>query len=145
MATETNMYGYARARVFEELADRIAGNRSGIILAVFTEEPSDAAKNALEKSFAAIGFGAGAVTYAQLSGLNSDETFSLVEGIDPLALVACDESAATLCSQAVRQAFPLMQPVRLFGREARAFRRINAMFETEADRQALWHLLKTMA
>ena len=145
MAIETNMYGHTRARIFEEYADRLEGNRNGLVLAVFTEEPTAAAKNALEKSFAAIGFDVGACTYAQLAGLQADEVFALVEGIDPLALVACDEAAATLCSQAVHQEFPPMRPTRLFGREARALPRINAMLDTEADRQALWHALKTMA
>ena len=65
--------------------------------------------------------------------------------LDPLVLVACDAKAAGLYSQAVRQEFPTMRRMRLFGREARAFTRLNTMLEQEADRQAVWHLLKTMA
>ena len=138
------MYGYTRSRTFETYASRLSGNKNGLALVVYTEKLTDAAKNALEKSFAAIGFDAGACTYAQLEGLAPDEVFALVEGIDPLVLVACDHDAADACSKAVRQAFPEMQRTRLFGREARAFTRLNAMLETEATRQALWHLLKTM-
>ena len=145
MAANANIYGYGRAHTFEQYADRLEGNRDGIALAIFTEQPNDAAKNALEKSFAAIGLDAGACTYAQIDNLKPDEIFALVEGIDPLALVACDAKAAGLYGQAVRQEFPTMQRMRIFGREARAFAQLNAMLEQEADRQAVWHLLKTMA
>lgn len=145
MASNANIYGYGRVRAFEQQADRLEGNRDGIALAIFTEAPTDTAKNALEKSFAAIGFEAGACTYANIDDLMPDAIFALVEGIDPLVLVACDEKAAGLYSQAVRQAFPPMQRMRVFGREARAFPHLNAMLEQEADRQAVWHLLKTMA
>jgi hypothetical protein len=145
MAANANIYGYGRARAFEQHADRLEGNRDGVVLAIFTEKPSDAAKNALEKSFAAIGFDAGVCTYAQIDDLMPDEIFALVEGIDPLALVACDAKAAALYGHAVRQEFPPMRRIRVFGREARAFPQLNAMLEQEADRQAVWHLLKTMA
>ena len=145
MASDTNIYAYERNHTFEHYADRLEGNRDGLILVVFTEAPSDAARNALSKSFAAIGFGHDACTFALLEGLLPDEVFTLVEGVDPVALVACDAKAAGLYGQAVRQEFPVMQRTRVFGREARAFPRLNAMLETEADRQAVWHLLKTMA
>lgn len=145
MAVNANIYGYGRIRAFEKHADRLEGNRDGIALVIYTEQPSDAAKNALEKSFAAIGFDAGACTYAQIDDLMPDEIFALVEGIDPLVLVACDAKAAGLYGQAVRQEFPAMRRMRLFGREARAFPQLNALLGQEADRQAVWHLLKTMA
>ena len=145
MAANANIYGYGRAHAFERYADRLEGNRDGIALVIFTEKPNDAAKNALEKSFAAIGFDAGACTFAYIDDLAPAEVFALVEGIDPLALVACDAKAAELYGQAVRQEFPPMRRMRLFGREARAFTQLNAMLEQEADRQAVWHLLKTMA
>ena len=145
MAANANIYGYGRAHAFEQYSDRLEGNRDGIALVIFTEQPNDAAKNALEKSFAAIGFDAGACTYAHIDDLMPDEIFALVEGIDPLVLVACDAKAAGLYGQAVRQEFPPMRRMRLFGREARAFTQLNAMLEQEADRQAVWHLLKTMA
>ena len=145
MAASANIYAYGRAHAFERYADRLEGNRDGIALAIYTEQLNDAAKNALEKSFAAIGFDAGACTFAHIDNLAPDEVFALVEGIDPLALVACDAKAAELYGQAVRQEFPPMRRMRLFGREARAFTRLNTMLEQEADRQAVWHLLKTMA
>ena len=144
MQTSGNIYAFTRNQVMETHANRIEGNHAGVVLVVYTEALEPVAKDALQKSFDAIGYGKAACTFADVSGMDEREAFDLIEGIDPLALVAADEAAAALCAQASRQAFPLQRKMRLCGREARAFKRLNAMFETEADRQTLWHLLKSM-
>jgi hypothetical protein len=145
MQASGNIYAHARRGVVAKHEDRLEGNPDGLVLVVFTETLEDAARNALAKSFDAIGLSAQSCLYAQVEGLSKPEMFELVEGIDPLALVACDEKAALLCAQAARQPFPLMRKVRLFGREARAFTRLNGMFKLESDRQTVWRLLKSLA
>ena len=144
MKPSGDIYAFSRESILEEHAGRLEGNREGLVLVVFTEPLNDAATNALQKSFNALGYGNDANLYANIDGLSRDAVFDLVEGIDPLALVACDAKAVDLCSQAVRQPFPPMQKTRLFGREARAFAHLNTMFETEMDKQAVWHQLKSM-
>ena len=144
MAQEGNIYAQARNHVLQEHASRMRGSTSGLVLVVFTEPLTDVAENALEKSFEAIGFGTECTTYADLTGLSPEEAFALVEGVDPLALVATDETAAQLCAQAVRQPFPPSCKLRLFGREARAFANLNGMFGSEAGKQTVWHLLKSL-
>ena len=145
MTESNNIYAYAREQIRETHAERITGNASGVALVVFTTPLNAAATNALQKSFAAIGFGADACTFADLNGLGPEDVFDVVEGIDPVVLVAADGHAATLCAQAVAQEFPLMKNARLFGREARAFEDLNSMLGCEDDRQAVWRLLKTLA
>ena len=145
MKSHGNIYAYSREAMLDAHAERLAGNDAGLVLVVYTEAPSEVAKNALDKSFAAIGYGNDVCLYANVDGLEAGNVFDLVEGIDPLGLIACDAKAAELCAQAVRQPFPPMQKMRLFGREARAFAQLNTMFDTETDRQAVWHMLKSMA
>jgi len=145
MTTNSNIYAFARIAAMREFSERVEGNPSGIVLVVYTEPLGEAAKNALEKSFDAIGFGKAACTFADVRDLPPDDVFTLVESLDPLALVAADGTAAQACADAARQPFPLQRKARFFGREARAFNHLNAMFETDADKQAVWHLLKTMA
>jgi len=140
-----NIYAHARNRIFAEQPERVSGGNTALALVIFSEQLSDAAKNALEKSLAAIGYESDERAYACVEGLSPEEAFDIVEGIDPLVLVAADETAATLYAQAVRQAFPMMRQVRVFGREARAFPHLNAMVDEQADKQAVWHLLKTLA
>lgn len=144
MTSKGNIYAYAREQAFRSYSDRLSGSPEGLVLVIFTTPPTDVAKDALEKSFEAIGFGQQACAFADLSGLAPGDAFDVVEGVDPIALVAADEAAAALYAQAVRKPFPMLRPVRVFGREARAFAKLNAMFETDADKQAVWRLLKTM-
>ena len=144
MVAKGNIYAYAREQVMAQHAKRIEGSSEGLALVVFSEPLSDAARNALDKSFAAIGYDSDACTFADIGGLSADDVFDVVEGIDPLVLVATDAGAAKLYSQAVRQDFPPMRTVRVFGREARAFPKLNDMLETERDKQSVWHLLKSL-
>lgn len=145
MAAQGNIYSANREEAFARFGERLAGSEAGLVLIAFTQELAPEAREALDKSFAALGFGREACTYAKLEGLEPQDVFALVEGIDPLCLVAADAQAATLCSQAVRQDFPLKRALRLFGREARGFASINDMMAKPEDKQLLWHLLKSLA
>lgn len=145
MNAQGNIYAHARDGVLAAQADRISGGETGLAMVIFTEPLTEVAENALEKSFSAIGFAPEACTYAQVEGLSPEEVFDMVEGIDPLVLVATDEMAAMLYSKAVRQDFPPLRRQRVFGREARAFPHINDMMQAEADKQTVWHLLKSLA
>lgn len=144
MAANGDIYAQGREEAFARFGERLEGNRSGLVLVACTQPVSDAAREALRKSFAALDYSRDACTYARMEGLDANDAFALVEGIDPLCLIAADAQAAQICAQAARQDFPLMQPLRLFGRNARAFENINALLETEQSRQALWHLLKSL-
>ena len=145
MKTSDNIYAYTRTRLFADHPERITGGSAALALVIFAEPLSDGARNALEKSLDAIGFGPDERAYACLDGLSSEDAFDTVEGLDPLVLVAADEKAANCYAAAVRQPFPLMRQVRVFGREARAFPLLNDMVQDEADKQAVWHLLKSLA
>lgn len=144
MTTPKNIYAIGRGKALARFSDRISGNDAGLVLVVFCEPLGQPAHDALQKSFAALGYGSDACTFARISDLDPRETFALVEGIDPLCLVASDEEAATLCGLAARQAFPLMRATRLLGRDARAFNRLNDQLGTSRDRQVTWHLLKSL-
>ena len=144
MATKGDIYAFGREQAFARFAQRVTGPGDGLVVVVYTEPLDDAATNALQKSFSALGYGTRPCTFADVGGLDPQEAFSLVEGIDPLCLVASDAAAARLCARAVRADFPLMQPVRLFGRDARGFPSLNGQLETERDRQLVWHVLKSL-
>lgn len=126
-------------------AKRIAGNAEGLVLAIHSLALSPAAKNALDRSFEALGYGASPCCYASLEGLGSDEVFDIVEGIDPIALVATDAGAAALYARAVSEEFPLGAAARVFGHAACAFQNLNDMLSTPEDKQMAWHLLKSLS
>lgn len=76
------------------------------------------------------------------AALGAADIFQLVEGIDPIIVIAADEEAASALSGAYRQAVPLDSHLRLFGRHCVAFRSFERMLETERGKQLAWALLK---
>ena len=138
-------YSSARLRVMKAHADRIEGNAEGLVLVICAAALSADAKNALEKSFAALGYGPAACSYANVEGMEAADMFDIVEGIDPVALVAADSSAATLYGTAVAEEFPIGVATRVFGHTACAFQQLNDQLSTPGDKQLVWHLLKSFA
>jgi hypothetical protein len=144
MAHAGDIYSVSRAKVLERFGDRIDCPGQALGLALFTEVLEEPARIALANSFRALGYRNEDCAFAKVENLEPKEAFALMEGLDPLFLLATDAEAARICARAVRQPFPLMRAVRLFGREARAFPRLNGQLETESNKQAVWHLLKSL-
>ena len=70
--------------------------------------------------------------------------FLLVEGLDPLCLIATDSTAAAALGRAYRCEVPLGKPGRAFGRSVVAFRDFDAMLDDGQDKQIAWALLKKL-
>ena len=171
MAT-TSAYG-ASAREIRELfgdyldggatraADAAADAAAGVdetprpALALSAAPLPDVARSALEKSLAAFGFGDDACLFATLAPhnpaaeggdirLDAQALFLLVEGIDPLYVIATDEESAAALAAAYRTEFPLDAPIRAFGRPAAAFANLSALLQTDAGKQKAWQVLKSL-
>ena len=79
-----------------------------------------------------------------LMGGSSVALFLLVEGLDPLCLIATDSTAAAALGRAYRCEVPLGKPGRAFGRSVVAFRDFDAMLDDGQDKQIAWALLKKL-
>ena len=77
-------------------------------------------------------------------GLDDQALFLLVEGLDPLCLIATDSTAAAALGRAYRCEVPLGKPGRAFGRSVVAFRDFDAMLDDGQDKQIAWALLKKL-
>lgn len=118
-------------------------------LLVLSETPlGDAARTALEKSAASLEFGAAplaVVTAEAAEGkLGAEDVRTIVEGLDPVALVATDAFAAELLSASYRAPVTLDAPNRLLGRTAVIFEDLEGLMKTPADKQRAWALLKKL-
>jgi len=111
---------------------------------------------AIENSFVALGFGKDGCAYATLLPsrtevegadipLDAQSLFLLVEGLDPLRIIAADQKSSDLLSAAYRTAYPYDAAVRIFGRPAVAFLNLETMLETDDGKQKAWALFKTLA
>lgn len=118
-------------------------------LLVLSETPlGDAALEALEKSAASLEFGAAplarVVVETDEGKLGAEDVRTIVEGLDPVALVACDAFAAEVLSAAYRTPVTLDADNRLMGRTAAIFQDFEGMMGTGADKQRAWALLKKL-
>ena len=118
-------------------------------LLVLSETPlGDAALEALEKSAASLEFGAAplarVVVETDEGKLGAEDVRTIVEGLDPVALVACDAFAAETLSAAYRTPVTLDADNRLMGRTAVIFQDFEGMMNTPADKQRAWALLKKL-
>jgi len=153
------MYARALEGTWEVFGGYLSGASEGLIAVVGTSFLGPQAQDALQSSFARLGFGQAAGTFFTLEGnggpdwpesnaetprLSEKEVFAAIEGLDPLFLVIADAAAAKACASAYRQEIPLDQRCRVLGREVRAFTDFTAMLSSQSGKQAAWGLLKTL-
>ena len=76
--------------------------------------------------------------------LDPQALFLLVEGLDPLCVICADASTADLFGLAYRTQYNLDSAARVFGRPAVMFDNLDSSLATEAGKQRVWHLLKSL-
>lgn len=118
-------------------------------LMVASETPlGEAALEALEKSAASLDFGSAPLALLVAESpdgkLGAEDVRTIVEGLDPVALIATDAFAAELLSAAYRTPLTLDAPNRLLGRTALIFEDFEALMETPETKQKAWALLKQL-
>jgi len=143
-----NPYALSRMKMQEKYAPYISGSDTGLLVAVCCRALGDPARNALEKSAEALGYGAKAITYVQAGAdsrpLESTQLFELVEGLDPLFILATDDDSRELCAQTYRTPFAAFARCRLMGREARGFDNMDSLMKSAEGKQRVWAALKTL-
>lgn len=141
------MYEVAAREVGELFAAHLSGSDLPLICVVSGEKLPDQARAALASSARSLGYG-DACAFAALRGedgaLDASSLFLLVEGLDPLCLIAADSAAARLLSEAYRQPVPEGQPSRIMGRPAVAFASFASLLADDRDKQRAWALLKKL-
>lgn len=147
MTKNTDSYAFARTQEFEQNAEHLSGCPNGYVLIVSTQTVAPEGKDALQKSFAALGYGRAACSYlvATSSLLQPDRLFCCIEAIDPGVVVSVDGDAISLLEQAYHQNMTGMGPsLHLFGRSLVALNDFSALMQTESGHQKIWAALKTL-
>lgn len=147
-SAKSNIYEANAKSTIAAYGDFIDGTGAEVVLALSEGVLSETAASAIESSMAALGFGERACAFVALDAgdmaLGASDLMSVVEGLDPLALVVCDARAAELLGHAYRTAVALDAKSRVMGREVVAFRDFEAMLSDGAQKQRAWALLKTL-
>ena len=165
----SNMYAISAEGTWTHFSEHLSGVCAGLWCVVSTQELNELAKNALEKSAAALGYKQDACTYFVLkskqarknegeflgegstapsnenaSTLSDKDIVLCIEAADPLCLLATDAEAASTLSRAYEQNFFINTPTRILGRCALAFTNFEALLEKPEDKQKAWKLLKKL-
>ena len=153
----SNIYEAGTASVAELFEGYIQGSAAGnscIALALSAHPLGATEQNAIEKSLAALGYGKEACTYATLSPRGADgdanaalypqALFLLVEGLDPLCVIAADAAATQALGQTYRTVYAPDSAIRVFGRPAVSFRSLAELLESDAGKQRAWRLFKSI-
>lgn len=153
------MYSISADEIRGLFGDYVEGSESGAAVALSAEPLPHDARNALEKSLEAFGYGGDALAYATLAQRNADaednETevdadldsralFLLIEGLDPICLIVCDRRAAAAIEAAYRTACGRDVAQHVFGRPCVIFEDLPALLASDQGKQRAWSLLKTL-
>ena len=156
--SRSNIFEAGAAEIPELFGDYIeAGGSEGDLLAlvVYNQAPSAAARNAVDKSLAALGFSEGCCAYVSLAPLDpsieggdipldAQSLFLVVEGLDPLRVIATDQQASDVLGSAYRCAIRPDSAARLFGRPSVLFRDLSQLVQSDDGKQKAWSLFKTL-
>ena len=129
---------------WELFGQYMSGTRAGLCCVISSEPLSEAAAKALDSSLAALGYGHDTCTYVVPGDLDQQALFVLIEGLDPICIVASDGKSAALLGQAYRLAVPSGKAARLLGRTAVSFLDFESLLQTPLDKQIAWALLKKL-
>ena len=147
-SVKSNMFEVTGESVLMLYGSHVTGAPTSTLL-VLSETPlSETAFKALEKSAASLEFGiaplARVVVETDEGKLGAEDVRTIVEGLDPVALVACDAFAAEMLSAAYRTPVTLDAPNRLLGRTAVIFEDFEGLLTSDNGKQCAWALLKKL-
>lgn len=139
------MYARAAEEAWARFEGRLSGSPQALLLVASGQPLGATARGALESTAERLGYGS-AVAFAALGSptLSEDEVFALVEGLDPVALVATDGEAARALSTAFRADVAPERISRVAGRSCAVFRSFESMLEAPEAKQKAWALLKQL-
>lgn len=144
-------YEASRQAVRALYVSRISGSATGLFVVVHSSPLSDAAMNALTKTAESLRYGPDPVTYVNVgkdggadSQLDDRSLFNLIEGLDPICMVTCDDESASRIAEAYRAQIVPMTPCRVFGRSVAPLDRIDDLLSTQQGKACMWGVLRTL-
>ena len=94
------------AETWELFGQYMSGAHAGLCCVISSESLSEAAEKALDSSLAALGYGHDACTFVAPGDLDQQALFVLIEGLDPICIVAADGKAPRSSGKRITLPFP---------------------------------------
>lgn len=162
----STMYDAIPCMTWEKHRAHLAGSRDGTFGVISANPLNAEATRALLNSARKLGYGKNPCFFCSLriasgqiapanyteaqaaeacSSLSPSDLFEIIEGLDPIVLVAADSEATRALSEAYRTEVAPLARSRVLGRATVAFRSFEAMLAAPQDKQIAWALLKRLA
>ena len=146
------MYEVTLEETWDLFAPYLDGARTGIVCVASAARLGDAARSALEKSAAALGYGCACCTYVVLradgaagdAALDGQALFLLLEGLDPLIVVAAGAEAARAHRAAESPEGTHHGARPRVGGDPLGLKSFEHMLDDAQSKQAAWALLKKL-
>lgn len=144
----SNIYEVNALSVLEAFAGYVEGDPEDLLMVIATESQSNEVRSALSNTAARLNYGQ-FITWVNINGddvsLGPQELMTVVEGIDPLAIVALDAASITLLEETYRCALVPDAYSHVFGRRVVTFTNFATLLTNEDDKRRAWGLLKKLA
>lgn len=148
ISAKGNIYEFNAELALERFGAFVDGDANDVLVAISSHTLGATAQNALEASAEQLGFGRDAWAWVVLdtgtSRLEASNLRMLVEGLDPIALVACDGSAASTLSEAYSTQMKMDSTNRIACRTVAAFNNFESMLTSNEAKQKAWRVLKEL-
>lgn len=141
------IYGYAARSVLTKYAPFVEGNALDSLLVLSASPLEAAARSAICASAERLGYGRDGCSWAWISpepGLAGESLKELVEGLDPIAIIATDPSALSALAQAYGAAAEPNSISRMNGRAVVGLNEFETMLENDDAKQLAWRLMKQL-
>lgn len=154
MDTKGSIYEYAARSVLCEFANFVDGTPNDTFAVISSHQLESKPREAMRASAERLGYGhdscAWIVTNYEPETDNPSEEISdsslktLIEGLDPIAIVTTDSSALKVLNTAYSKRLGLNDLGYFNGRKAVSLNDFTTMLESEESKQLAWYLLKNL-
>ncbi len=149
-SADSNIYEVNALSVLNAYEDLIEGDTNSSVLVISAKPLSSQARKALEKSAEYLGYLSDAIAWALTAlpdaalSLGTRDLHLLVEGLDPLFVIATDASSGELLGQAYGVKIAPDTLNRVLGRSVLCLKDFEGSLKNEDAKQRAWHLLKQL-
>ncbi len=148
-STNGNMYEASLDETRELFSSYLEEKNSLLVFVLSEHALAQRSRDALNKAFEAKGFGVNPCSFVSLNpldnpSLDKQSLYLLIEGADPLLLVASDQATVSLLSEAYACDLLVEKVSRVFGRFCAAFTSFDSMLDSPQKKQEAWGLLKKL-
>lgn len=144
-----NMYEGILKNTWELFGAYLHGAPEGLICVVSNHTLETKSQSALNQALASRGYGEAPCTFISLEQppeptLDDQAIFLLLEGLDPLFIIAADFTSTQALNSAYRTHIATDSSCQLFGRPCVAFTSFADMLAGNKTKQKAWSLLKSL-